>query len=131
MNHIEREEHTLKYPGMREELLDYLRTLADVEFQRRAWVRHELPPGVENCFDFAVHFIFDDAKLAEDHSGAIGLFIKDEDEVRLIEAVVHALEQVFNALGMEATDEEYIDCPEWAGVLESASRAWQVMKDDI
>lgn len=106
MNHIEREEHTLKYPGMREELLDYLRTLADVEFQRRAWVRHELSPGVENCFDFAVHFIFDDAKLAEDHSGAIGLFIKDKDEVRLIEAVVHALEQVFNALGMEATDEE-------------------------
>lgn len=120
---------TLKYPQIREELLETLRSLADAEYQRSAWVNHEFPPGIEyDEFDYAVHFLYDDAGLAEDPEGAIGLFVKDEQEVQLIKTVVHALERVFNALGTNATDEEYINSPEWAGVLKTASQAWQVMK---
>lgn len=117
-----------KYPEMRDELLETMRTLADVDYQRRAWVNHEFPPGVQHDeFDYAVHFLYDDSTLAEDPEGAIGLFVKDQHEVQLIKAVVSALERVFDALGMEATDEQYISSPEWSEVLRTAFEAWQAM----
>lgn len=130
MNHRVEGKLTFKYPEMREELLHAIRSLADVEYQRKAWVKHELPPPKYDCFDFVIHFIYDDTRLAEDPEGAIGLFVKDEQEVQLIKAVVRALERVFDALGMEATDEEYISSREWSNVLEAASQAWYAMKDD-
>lgn len=130
MNHRKEGKLTFKYPEMREELLHAIHSLADVEYQRKAWVKHELPPPKYDCFDFVIHFIYDDTRLAEDPEGAIGLFVKDEQEVELIKAVVRALERVFDALGMKATDEEYISSREWSDVLEAASQAWDGMKDD-
>ena len=123
---------TFKYPEMRDELLETIRTLSDAEYQRKVWVKHEFPPGVQyDEFDLAVHFLYDQPGLAENPEDAIGLFVKDEYEVQLIKAVIQALEQVFEVLGMNSTDEEYISSPEWAGVLKAASKAWQVMKDNV
>lgn len=116
---------------MREELLETLRTLADAEYQRKTWLDQNFPPGTEHdCFDYAVHFIYDDTSLATDPEDTIGVFLKDENEVQMIKAVVAALERVFDALGMKATDEEYISSREWSDVLKAASRAWQALKDD-
>lgn len=120
----------LQYPEMRVELLNTIRSLADAEYQRKAWVNQDFPPGKYDEFDYAVHFLYDHAGFAEDSEGTIGLFVKERQELEMIKAVVDALERVFQALGMEATDEEYISCPEWLDVLNAAQRAWQVMKID-
>ena len=116
---------------MREELVATLRSLADAEYQRNEWVNKAFPSGIEHdCFDYAVHFIYDDTSLAKNPERTIGLFLKDEKEVEMIKAVVVALERVFDALGMEATDKEYISSREWPDVLKAASEAWQAIKDD-
>lgn len=117
-----------KYPQMRDELLETMRTLSDLEYQWSAWVNHNFPPGVQHDeFDYAVHFLYDDSSLAEAPERAIGLFVKDQHEVHLIKAVISALDQVFDALGMECTDEQYISSPLWAEVLRTASEASHAM----
>ncbi|MEG4304973.1 SCO4402 family protein [Microcoleus sp. D3_18a_C4] len=119
----------VKYPKMREELLETLRSLADREYQHKVWLESDYPPGIESdSFDEAVHFLYDDTVLAENPDAAIGVIIEDEKEARLISAVCQAIDLVFEALGTEASDEEYIKCYEWTSVVEAASRALQAME---
>ena len=119
----------VKYPKMREELLETLRSLADREYQHKAWVENDYPSGIEyESFDEAVHFLYDDTVLAENPDAAIGVIIEDEKEARLMSAVCQAIELVFEALGTGVSDEEYIKSSEWTSVVEAASRALQAME---
>ncbi|WP_445245513.1 SCO4402 family protein [Microcoleus sp. OTE_8_concoct_300] len=119
----------VKYPKMREELLEILRSLADREYQHKAWLESDYPPGIESdSFDEAVHFIYDDTVLAENPNAAIGVIIEDEKEARLMSAVCQAIDLVFEALGTGVSDEEYIKSSEWTSVVEAALRALQGME---
>ena len=119
----------VKYPKMREELLETLRSLADRDYQDQVWVKRDYPLGIKyDSFDEAVHFLYDDTVLAENPDSAIGVIIEDEKEARLMEAVCQAIDLVFEALGTEASDEEYIKCYEWTSVVEAALRALQAME---
>jgi hypothetical protein len=119
----------VKYPKMREELLETLRSLADREYQHKVWLENDYPPGIEyDSFDDAVHFLYDDTVLAENPDAAIGVIIENEKEARLMAAVCQAIDLVFEALGTEASDEEYITSSEWTGVVEAASKALQAME---
>jgi aminoglycoside phosphotransferase (APT) family kinase protein len=76
----------VQYPWMREQLFDTLRTLAHVDYQRRAWVKHQYPPGVQfDNFDLAVHFLFDDTALFDAPEKTIGWILEDAYEVRTIQ----------------------------------------------
>jgi hypothetical protein len=119
----------VKYPKMREELLETLRNLADRDYQDQVWVKRDYPLGIKyDCFDEAVHFLYDDTVLAENPNAAIGVIIEDEKEARLMSAVCQAIDLVFEALGTEASDEEYIKSSEWTRVVEAASKALGVME---
>jgi hypothetical protein len=119
----------VKYPKMREELLETLRSLADREYQHKAWVENDYPPGIEcDSFDEAVHFLYDDTVLAENPDAAIGVIIENEKEARLMEAVCQAIDLVFEALGTGVSDEEYIKSSEWTRVVEAASKALQAIE---
>lgn len=119
----------VKYPKMREELLETLRSLADREYQHKVWLERDYPPGIEcDSFDEAVHFLYDDTVLAENPDAAIGVIIEDEKEARLMSAVCQAIDLVFEVLGTGVSDEEYIKSSEWNGVVEAAFRALQVME---
>lgn len=113
---------------MRDELLETLRSLADREYQQKAWVDHNYPSDIlYDSFDEAVHFLYDDTVLAENPDAAIGVIIEDEKEARSIEAVCTAIEQVFDVLGKDVSDEKYIRSSEWEGVVKAASLALQVI----
>ena len=77
-----------------------------------------------------IGLLYDDTLLAENPETAIGIFLKDENEVQMIKTVVVALERVFDALGTNATDEEYISSREWSEVIKAAAYALEVIKDD-
>ena len=128
--HLNKEESCMvKYPKMREELLETLRSLADREYQHKVWLENDYPPGIEcDNFDEAVHFLYDDTILAENPDAAIGVIIEDEKEARLISAVCQAIDLVFEALGTGVGDEEYIKSAEWTAVVEAALKALQLME---
>ena len=119
----------VKYPKMREELLETLRSLADREYQHKVWLEGDYPPEIEcDSFDEVVHFLYDDTVLAENPDATIGVIIENEKEARLMSAVCQAIDLVFEVLGTEASDEEYITSSEWTRVVEAASKALQVME---
>ncbi|MEG3931670.1 MULTISPECIES: SCO4402 family protein [unclassified Microcoleus] len=119
----------VKYPKMREELLETLRSLADREYQHKVWLERDYPPEIKyDCFDEVVHFLYDDTVLAENPYLAIGAIIEDEKEARLMSAVCQAIDLVFEALGTGVSDEEYIKSCEWTKVVEAALRALQAME---
>ena len=119
----------VKYPKMREELLETLRSLADREYQHKVWLEGDYPQEIEcDSFDEVVHFLYDDTVLAENPDAAIGVIIEDEKEARLISAVCQAIDLVFEALGTGVSDEEYITSSEWTMVVEATLKALQVME---
>lgn len=131
----------LKSPQMREKLLENLMILADAEYQNQVWFEQEFPPSIDNdCwddvgvhliyFEFAFDLVYDETSLVENPEGAIGIFLNDEREVELIKAVLRAIERVFVTVGIDATDREYISCPEWKDVLKTAANALQIMNSD-
>lgn len=146
MNSSQADKAWLKFPELRERLLENLRSLADAENQSQVSLIQEKVNHLkitfeieeEHCnfnvhfiyFEFAFDFVYDDTSLVENPKGAIGLFLKNEREAQAIEAVLHAIEQVFQATGIGVTDQEYINSPEWTNVLETVSHALQTINDD-
>ncbi len=121
----------LKHPYLRQQLITTLRILADWDYQYRAWVQHDFPEPIKyDCFDYAIHLLFDDTPLAEDPEREVGFILKDETEVEAVRQVVKAVDNVLNTLGTEASDEEYIRCPEWNDVIAAATTALKVFKSD-
>lgn len=118
----------MKYPAMRKELLEYLAGLSDPEYQKKCWVDGICPTGIEHDeFDYAVHFLFDDTTLSSDAKSLIGVFLKDESEANLVQSVCEKIQAVFNKYGTNLSDQEYIDCPEWRGVVSAARNAYKTI----
>ncbi len=119
----------VRYPQMRNELLETLRVLAERDYQQRAWVEHCYPASIQyDSFDEAVHFLYDDTLLAKNPNAAIGQILKNSEEAHSIEAVYNALDRVFDDLGRSQADEAYINAAQWETVIAAASSALQVMK---
>lgn len=110
----------LRFPSMREELIDYLRGLSDRRYQYCAWVEHKCPSGGFDELDYAIHFLYDDTKLASDPGATVGSILKNLEEVHCIENLIAELGLIFGKYGLELTDGEYIEKPEWQGVLKAA-----------
>lgn len=120
MGKMERAE--MKYPHMREELIGYLHSLADKEYQLAVWVRDEpYPDVVHDELDYAIHFIYDDTCLGSDPGEAIGWFLKNDLEAQSIRNLVRCLDSLFATYGMNLEDAQYIEKPEWLDVMDAAS----------
>jgi hypothetical protein len=118
----------LKYPNMRNELLDHLQALSDSYYQEEVWVKGRPWPGIEHDeLDYAVHFMFDDTCLSRDPAGAIGWFLNDDEEVAAVGRVVAALQHIFSTYGTELDDAAYIAKPEWLHVLSAANDAKELL----
>ncbi len=113
----------VKSIDMRAELIQHLKALADLEYQRRVWLMQASPTPQHDEFDYAVHFLYDDTRLAVDARSTIGWILRSETEAEAISKVVASLEAIFQKYGTELSDEDYIHLPEWASVLETAAAA--------
>lgn len=120
----------MQYPEMREELVGYLKALADPDYQREAWLDKKFPPGIQyDCLDFTIHFIYDNTDLAADPESLVGVILKDQVEVDAIKVVTTRLNKMFEKLGVELTDFEYLQSPYWGEVVVSAKEALKTIKD--
>ena len=121
----------VRYPYMREALLETIHKLANREYQHRAWVNQEFPdPNRYDCFDNVVHFLFDDSYLADDAERTIGAILENEKEAEVVQRIINSINIVLKKLGTEASDEEYINCPEWDDVVVAATVALEIFDPD-
>ena len=119
----------MKFPWMREELVETLRALSDKKYQQLAWVEKKFPQGIEfDEFDCAVHFLFDDTCLAEDPEGLIGYCLLNQKEATWVRYVTDSIDKLLSELGNELTDLEYISSPQWERVLKTSAEAYKFFK---
>ncbi len=109
---------------MREELIDYLKGLADPEYQQRVWVQGLPDPTIEHDeLDFTIHFLYDDTHLAEDLYLTIGSILHNDKEAEAVKRLIASLEVIFSKYGLDLDDSDYIKLPEWTSVVECAKTA--------
>lgn len=118
----------MKYPNMRDDLLNYLCSLSDREYQINSWVNKIYPSGIEyDCLDSSIHFIFDDTDFGDAPENSIGDILLNKEEADSIAKLVASINYVFEKYGTNMTDDFYIGTPEWDDVLSSASTAYKLI----
>jgi len=120
----------LKSPKIREELINAMKTLSDLNYQEEGWVNNNLPNGRHDTFDQRIHFLYDDNLYADDINAEIGDTIKNENEAKVVSDVIYEIDTIFKIYGKNLTDKEYINLPEWKNVLSSARKAYQYLNTD-
>lgn len=108
----------LKSPYRRQELIEHLEALSDIEYQRKSWVENRT-----DAFDFVVHFFLDDTALVDDPEAYIGYFLVDETEARAVQKVALAIDYILEEHGIHLSDAEYIALEDWQKVVTAASEA--------
>ncbi len=120
----------MKYMWMRLQLTNTLYDLSNKTYQINAWVKQDFPEGVEyDCFDEPVHFLFDDSGLGSEPEKSIGQVIY-ADELDNIKAVTSSIDSILKKYGTFLSDEEYINKPEWQGVLDAAKSAYTLVVEN-
>ncbi|EAZ90472.1 SCO4402 family protein [Crocosphaera chwakensis] len=117
----------MKYPEMRQELLLSIKILSDLEYQKQNWLNNT--SGEYDCFDYVIHFLYDQAGFDENAEATIGLFVKNEEELTIIMEVIESLEKLFEILGTNASDLDYINSPQWKNVIINAKKALLILEE--
>jgi hypothetical protein len=118
----------VQYPAMRDQLIFTIRTLADSYSQQKVWIEGVIPhEGYGDCFDQAIHFLFDDMTLDSDLEGAIGTLLLDEKEAEAVGKVINALHELLRVEGENRSDEDFINSPNWETVLSSSRNAYSIL----
>jgi hypothetical protein len=119
----------IRYPEMRAELIQHLNALSDIDYQRRVWVLGSSEGDVvHDEFDNAVHYLYDDTRLAADPVSTIGWILRNDEEAAEISKLVETIERVFQRYGTKLSDAEYIQLPEWVTILTAAKDAANLIR---
>lgn len=114
----------IRFPEMRNEIVRAVKALADPEYQWSAWIRRELPPGEYDEFTHRIHILYDDTQVLEDPDAAIGVYLRSQSEANAMRKLAQAIDSLFNELGTELSDEEYLRAPGWSSIVEAANAAF-------
>lgn len=117
----------VRFPAMRREVVRALASLADIDYQRRAWVGGEFSePTVYEDLTMNINVLFDDTQVLPDPTQRLGTVLFASDEVPAPAALGALLDEVLDRLGTAGAD-VYIDDHEWPEVARRASMALAAM----
>jgi hypothetical protein len=119
----------LKYPNLREEMIRYVRIMADPMLARSIWVEKKYdPPTVYDSFTEAIGFFFDETSVGIKEQ-SIGWIVYDEQEYEAIQALMNYMGIVLDKVGGGyAPDDEYLERAEWQNVVTAAKNALQILE---
>lgn len=122
----------IRYPSMRDETVQFVRQLADIDFQKRVWMQGGVELGRErSTLDGAIHYFFDDTSIADNPHEQIGLCLVSEAEADAVQGIVERLNILLSEVGKNASDIEFMQHPRWQGVVEAAKMALLILEGDI
>lgn len=119
----------IKYPEMRNQVIEVLRALSDPEYQQRVWVDRKYPH--ENFYDDLTHnvnVLCDDTRVAEAPYDQIGITLNDSVEAESIEVLAAQLTRILDSAGPDESDASIISRPEWNGVVVAAREALKAFR---
>jgi hypothetical protein len=131
LNLLEIKLMVIKFTEMRKELIETLRILSDKKYQELVWIQKQYPKGVlDDNFDYAVNFLFDDHSFAEDPEELIGYCLVNKQEAKLVHSVTKSIDKLLSELGNDLSDIEYISSSLWDDVVQTAKRAYDLIKSN-
>lgn len=111
----------IKYPDMRMNLIAYIESLSDLEYQRQYWGKADPKnPDFYDDFDESIHFLYDSTDIATDPKSWLGLVLRNDKEVTLVSALTESIEKLFQEHGLDLADEKYMETKEWTLILNNA-----------
>jgi hypothetical protein len=118
---------------VRDELIGHLQTLSDLAYQRRAWLNKDFPPGVEyDEPDRTIHFLYDEAGIAEETENLLGTVCKNQNEISALKKLIEKLNLVLEKFDIGFINPaEFINppVPEWEAVIDAAKEALVAFED--
>lgn len=123
----------LRNPAVRGEVAIALRYLCDLDYQQRVWCKREAPEHRADYFSFhmAVNTLYDDAQLEGEAAAAVGDVLRDDAEARAVDALIAALERVFEEVGGADADPcVMLKRPSWQVVLDAARAAARLVRPE-
>lgn len=116
---------SVRFPQMRNYVIDALRSLADVNHQRVVWGCYEEGVPYYDDLTLNVHVLYDDCQVVPEPSTAVGAVLF-EHEVPALTALDAALGPMIDDL-QDASDDAYIADPRWPDVVAAAAAALVAM----
>jgi len=120
----------VEFPWMRMQLIVCIKGLSDKNYQYNEWVLHKGESCEYDDFDITVHFLYDDTDVAENADEYIGLIFINKEEADSVKNVVDKIDIIFDKYGLELSDKEYIEKPEWNDVIEAAKKARSILGEE-
>lgn len=115
----------IDFPEMREELIECIKGLSDLEYQKKYWGKiHTTNPNVYDDFNQTIHFLYDDSNIAEDPDSWIGLILISQEESSLIKTLNTHIECLFKSYGTKLSDEDYMNKPEWKNIISTSLKLY-------
>ena len=117
----------VQYPGLRWQVMCALASLADRDYQERAWLAGQLPPNTYyDMVNEHIHVLFDDQQVLPDPEDAIGPILLDGDEISLLRALGREFDAVIDRCSGQY-EEAYLRDESWDVVVDLARRALAAM----
>lgn len=121
---------SVEYPGMRYTIIQETKALSDIEMQKDEWT----PGKGEVCFWSNVIIyadtLIDAMPCEEDPPRAIGVVLRNYEELVYVQFLVQCLMRVIEKIGTWQPDSAYLNSPLWDDVVEAAKHAYEVLMKD-
>ena len=112
------------WPDRREDLVNALRVLSDVDHQASWSTADAAPPSLTD----AVHWLVDDTGLdVGAASDLIPEMLRDQSEATAVDGAVRALMLILVDLGATRPDRDYLEHPNWPDVVTTSTAALNVL----
>lgn len=116
----------VRFPAMRLEIIEAMRSLSDVEHQRRQWGNYDAQINYYDDLRLNVQMLYDDIAVLPDPAASVPDLLH-ASEVDALAGVDLALRPLIDDLGA-ADDSRYTRDPRWASVVSAAAHALDAMR---
>lgn len=118
----------VRFPEMRAEVIDAIRSLADRDRQQRYWIRQEFPSeGYFEDLGLNVNILYDDTGVLREPSSRLGSVLASDEEVTALRLLAEELNPIIDKLGNQP-DSAYLRDPAWQNVIDRAASALAVLQ---
>lgn len=129
MEVVEPPAEPIQYPDMRAEVVDAVRSLSDLDYQQRVWIRREYQrEGFYDDFTTNVNILFDDVCVLPAPQERLGVLLHP-DEVGAMRLFGDVLGPLIDELG-DVSDARYLEHPQWPEVVARARRAYELLSQN-
>ena len=122
----------VEFPGMRRELILYVKDVSDKEMQRTKWVNSKAKHAFWDHLIYPIDFLLNGADYFLDNPDPImiGVTLRNRKEADLVRHLATLLDKNLDKIGIEQPDSAYLNSPLWDDVVEAAKHAYEVLMKD-